>query len=164
MIAVSVRKGWVHSLITFDDSLWPLLTVKFTGVNSTQEFEAYLAKMSTYVTRGEKYISILDSGEATAAPPMDQRQRQVEWIQQHESQLRQWSLGSAFVINSPFIRLAMNIIYQIKPPPSPYMVVGDIKLARTWAADRFRDEGLMLPSVLIRSHYGLIGNKAAGAR
>jgi hypothetical protein len=151
-------------MITFDDSLWPLLTVTFTGVNSMQEFEAYLAKLSTYAQRGEKYIALFDSSAATTAPSMEQRQRQVEWIQQHEAHLRNCSLGSAFVIKSPFIRLALNIIYQIRPPPSPYLVVGDISTARGWAADRFREAGMTLPSVLIRSHYGLMGGKVAAAR
>jgi hypothetical protein len=151
-------------LITFDDSLWPLLNVKFTGANSNEEFEGYLSKMSEFLARQQHLITIFDSSEATASPSMEQRQRQVEWLTQNEEQLRQWSLGSAFVIKSPVIRLAMNVIYTLKQPPSPYTVTGDVQAARIWAADRFRDAGMNLASVLVRTHYGLVVNKAAGAR
>jgi hypothetical protein len=151
-------------LITFDDSMWPLLNVTFTGASSNEEFEAYLATLTKYRKRKERYLTIFDSRVA-AAPSLHQRQRQVEWLKSHESETRQLSLGSAFVITSPLIRLAMNIIYQLRPPPNPYHVVGDIEVARAWAADRFHQAGLSAPAMLIRNHYGLAGgNKVAGTR
>lgn len=157
------RKG-AGPLITFDDSVWPLLNVTFTGANSNEEFEAYLATLTKYRKRKERYLTIFDSRVA-AAPTLHQRQRQVEWLKTHEAETRQLSLGSAFVITSPLIRLAMNIIYQLKPPPNPYHVVGDIEVARAWAADRFQQAGMSAPSLLIRNHYGLGGgNKVAGTK
>jgi hypothetical protein len=133
-------------LITFDDSMWPLLTVTFSGVSSAQDFDAYLSGMTAYLGRGEKYLCILDSSRSSVAPTLEQRQRQVDWVQRNESLLRQRSIGTAFVITSPFIRLALNIMYQLKPLPTPYTVAGDLKVARVWAAERFRAAGLPLPS------------------
>jgi hypothetical protein len=137
------------ALISFDDSQWPLLTVTFSGTNSTQAIDAYLSRMSAYLGRGEKYLCILDTRALTAAPTMEQRQRQVDWLQRNEGALRQYSLGSAFVITSPFVRLALNIMYQLKPLPNPHTIVGDIQGARAWAAGRFRAAGLVPPSALL---------------
>jgi hypothetical protein len=134
-------------LITFDDTSWPLLTVAFEGKNSTQDIEAYLARLSDYLRRGEKHVVILDARGLNTAPTLEQRQRQVVWIQANLSALRQRSLGNAFVITSPFIRLAMNIMYQLQPLPTPYTVVGDIKVARSWALGRLREAGVPLPQV-----------------
>ncbi|MFL5357495.1 hypothetical protein [Archangium sp.] len=133
-------------MITFDDSQWPLLRVTFSGTSSSQVFAAYLSRMSAYLNRGEKYLAILDTRAETTAPTMEQRQLQVEWIQRHEVALRQRSLGTAFIITSPFIRLALNIIYQLKPLPCPHTIVSDLQAARDWAAGRFRAAGLVLPT------------------
>lgn len=133
-------------MISFDDSQWPLLTVTFSGTSSSQVFDAYLSRMSAYLNRGEKYLALLDTRAETAAPTMEQRQRQVQWIQRHEAALRQYSLGTAFVITSPFIRLALNIMHQLKPLPCPHTIVGDLQSARDWAAGRFRAAGVVHPS------------------
>jgi hypothetical protein len=123
-----------------------LLTVTFSGKSSLQVFDSYLSRMTAYLNRGEKYLAILDAKGQSTAPTMKQRQRQVEWIQHHEVALRQRSLGTAFIITSPFIRLALNIMYQLKPLPSPHTIVGDLQVARDWAAGRFRGAGLVFPS------------------
>ena len=147
-------------MITFDDSRWPLLTVGFTGTNSAQDFDAYLSKLTGYMNRGDKYLCILDTRSLTTPPTLEQRQRQVEWIRQNAATLRQRSLGTAFVITSPFIRLAMNIMYQLQPLPNPYTIVGDIKVAHTWALERFRAAGITLPAPR-PSGQGLSGGDAA---
>jgi len=134
-------------LISFDDSSWPLLTVSFTGKNSLQDIEAYLARSAEYLQRGDKHVVILDARDLTTAPTLEQRQRQVAWIQANLAALRQRSLGNAFVITSPFIRLAMNIMYQLQPLPTPYTIVGDIKVARSWAVGRLQAAGLPPPTV-----------------
>ncbi|WP_375766799.1 hypothetical protein NR798_34650 [Archangium gephyra] len=136
-------------MITFDDSQWPLLSVTFTGTLSAQEFDDYLSKMTASLSRGEKYLSLLDTRGLSSAPGMEQRQLLVAWVRRNEPALRQLLLGSAFVITSPFIRLAMNIMCQLKPMPSPYTIVGDLKVARAWTAERFRAGGLVPPASLL---------------
>jgi hypothetical protein len=150
-------------LISFDDSQWPLLTVSFTGTMSAQEFDAYLSSMTASLNRGEKYVSILDTRGLSTAPTLEQRQRLVGWVRRNESALRQRVLGSAYVITSPFVRLAMNIMCQLKPLPCPHTIVGDIKVARAWSAERFRAAGLPPPFSLLESR-GLASTGSWGGR
>ena len=138
-------------MITFDDSLWPLLTVTLTGTNSAQDFDTFQSKMTAYLNRGEKYLCIIDTSDLLSAPSMERRQRHVDWIRRNELALRQRMLGCAFVITSPFVRLALNIVFQLKPLPCLYTNVGDVKVARAWAVERFRAAGLPIPSPLIRN-------------
>lgn len=150
-------------MISFDDSQWPLLTVTFSGTSSPQVFDAYLARMTAYLERGEKCLAILDSRAQRTAPTMEQRQLQVQWIQRNEEALRQCSLGTAFVITSPFIRLALNIMYQLKPLPCPHTLVGDLQAARDWAAGRFRAAGLAFPSPQVETQrLGGMGARGRG--
>jgi len=146
-------------VITLDDSQWPLLLVTFSGTSSAQDFDVYLSQLSAALGRGEKYLCILDSSQS-AAPTLEQRQRLVQWVQRNESALRQRSIGSAYVITSPFVRLAMNIMYQLKPPPMPHVIVADIKVARAWAAGRFRAAGLPVPSAMLEAQ----GSASTGGR
>jgi hypothetical protein len=136
-------------LITLDDSQWPLLRVTFSGTLSAPEFDSYMSKMAAYLGRGEKYLILLDTRGLSVAPTLEQRQRLVNWVRQSEPAMRQRLLGCAFVITSPFIRLAMNIMCQLKPLPCPYTIVGDLKVASAWSAERFRATGFMPPASLL---------------
>jgi hypothetical protein len=138
--------------------LWPLLTVKFVGTTSDIEFELYLEKMSGYLQRGEKYVCLYDS-TAMKDSPMVHRQRQLEWLKEKDTQLRQWMIGTGFIITSPVIRLAMNVIYQLNKPPCPYTAVSNTKAALEWASERFKAEGQMVAAMLIRTR-ALVQNTA----
>ena len=147
-------------MVKFDDSLWPLLTVTFDGGHSDAEFDAYLETLGGYLARGEKYVTLFDAQKAES-PSLQHRKRQADWIRQHEDAIRARQIGAVFVITSPLVRMALNVIYTMRPPPFPYAVVGDLASAREWAAESFRKAGLVLPSVLIRSHYGLARERQA---
>lgn len=146
-------------MVSFDDSLWPLLVVKFIGTTSDLEFEAYLEKMSGYLKRETRYVCIIDSTDMKDSP-MVHRQRQVEWLQANDALLRRWTVGTGFVITSPVSRLAMNVITQLSKPASPQTAVATLQLAMEWAAERFKAENLLLPVMLIRTR-GLLQNAAA---
>jgi hypothetical protein len=134
-------------MISFDDSLWPLLTVSFVGSNSLQDLDAYLATLEGYLHRGERYAVIFDTLRLTTAPSLELRQRQIDWNRKNTPLLRQRSLGTAFVITSPFIRLGLSIMYQVSPPPTPYTVVGELEAARRWVSTCFRSAGLPPPGL-----------------
>lgn len=148
-------------MVQFDDSLWPLLVVKFVGTTSDQEFEAYLTRMTGYLQRGDKHICIYDSTEMKDSP-LVHRQKQLEWLKANDALLRQWMIGTGFVITSPIIRLAMNVISQLNKPPCPQTATPTMQAALEWAAERFKAENLMLPAMLIRTR-GLL-QSVAGKR
>ena len=110
--------------------------------------------MSDYLARQEKYLCVLD-GTYMKTSPMNHRQMQVEWLQSNDTQLRKWLVGTAFVITSPLVRLAMNVISTLNKPPCPATNVATREQALAWAADRFRDEGQTLASVRVRTHFNL---------
>lgn len=158
-----VRKGWVVPLVSFDDSLWPLMVVKFDGETSDAEFDVYLKRMSEYLNRQEKYVCLYDT-TAMKSSPMNHRQMQVEWLQRNDAPLRKWMLGTGFVITSPLMRLAMNVISTLNRPPCPSTNVATMDQALSWAADRFRDEGQTLASVRIRTHHNLVSGKRSAQK
>ncbi|MFY0578071.1 hypothetical protein ACN28S_30490 [Cystobacter fuscus] len=126
--------------IVFDDSLWPLLVSRFEGQVSDEAYEEYLLQGALYLRRGEPYVSVLDTARL-ALPTARQRQRQFEWLRQHEQPMRELLLGCAFIITSPFIRMTMSTVFHLMPMPTPYVAVQDMARAVTWATDRLRDAG-----------------------
>jgi hypothetical protein len=126
--------------ILFDDSLWPLLVSRFEGQVSDEAYEAYLHQGALYLQRGEPYVSVLDMVRLSL-PTTRQRQRQFEWLRQHERLMHEQLLGCAFIITSPLIRLTLSTVFHVMPLPTPYVAVQDMARAVTWAASRLEDAG-----------------------
>ena len=137
--------------ITFDESLWPLTISRFRGAVSDAQYEEYLARGTAYLQRGEPYVSIVDMGQL-AMPTAAQRQRQAEWVMEHEALMRELLLGCALVITSPFIRLAVSAILHLRPMPTPYVVVPDTAAGMVWTQARLHEAGLSESAGRIRQH------------
>jgi hypothetical protein len=135
--------------IIYDDSHWPLLLSRFQGMATDAEYEHYLSQGTAYLKRGEPYVSVCDMARLTT-PTAFQRQRQAEWLTEHEPLLRERMLGCALIITSPFIRLALSAIFHIRPMPMPYTIVADRASGLRWALERLEQAGLQSASQRLR--------------
>lgn len=147
--------------ITFDDSLWPLLVVKFVGAPTNQQQEAYLAQLRAYLQQGDRYVSILDT-RLLRMMTSEQRVRQAEFIKENEGLLRRVTLGSASIVTSPLIRLAASVFLHLKPMPTPYYIAPTLPQAAGWAAERLELAGLSEASERVRHHFGLVAERRVG--
>jgi hypothetical protein len=143
--------------ISFDDSLWPLLVVRFTGVPATAQVAAYLEQLTRYLERSEPYATLLDTREMTGTGPSEQRHLQVEWMKRHEARLEALSLGCAFVVTSPLVRLAVSVVFFLKPTRRPYLVTGNLPEAAAWTASILEQSGQGLAARRVRAHFSLPG-------
>jgi hypothetical protein len=140
-------------VIIFDDSLWPLLKLRFVGAHTSEQFEQYLLRLEAYLRQPGPCMVLLDVNAASV--PLDQCRQQAEWMHANQALLREKVLGLAFVSSSTRSRLSLNVILHLKPVPISHTLVPDTRAAAEWAADRFADAGLLLPSVRVRQHFGL---------
>jgi hypothetical protein len=152
-----------QSDIQLDDSLWPLLLVRFKGVPTTPQVEAYLAGMTSFLERGEPYVSLLDSSGMTGMGPAEQRHMQAAWLKQHDEKLRVLSQGTAFVITSPLVRLAVSVVFHIKPKQTPYLIAATLPEAAAWAAHQLAAAGLHLAAERVRQRFGLGPSQSTGS-
>lgn len=128
-----------------DLSRQPLFVVTFDGVSTDAEFRAYLDETTRImITRKSPTVTIVDSRGSSRVPP-SQRKMQADWINQYSNLLAKWSLGTAFVIDSPLVRGALTAIFWLQRLPMEYVVVGTRAEAERWAAERLRSVGLELP-------------------
>ncbi|AKI98535.1 hypothetical protein ATI61_12267 [Archangium gephyra] len=141
-------------MILFEDTLWPLLHLKFVGEHTPAQYEEYLTRLEKSLRRPEPCLVIIDTNVAQSVP-LSHCRRQAEWCREHEALVREKVLGVAFVVNSTLARLSLNVVVQLAPMPVPYTFVSHARAAAEWAAERFSDRGLLQPSVRVRQHFGL---------
>lgn len=149
----------MSAIITFDDSLWPLLILRANGVMTDKQYEEFLIRSSTFVERGERYVSITDIAQV-GIPSAAQRAMQVEWLRKHDAELRERVLGNASIITSASVRLSLSLIFHIKPLPMPNAAVSDMDSALLYVLGKLEENGLRSDAERIRHHFGLPGSRA----
>lgn len=149
----------MSAIIMFDDSRWPLLILRVAGPMTDKQFGEFLARSNTYLERGEKYVSIFDVAQA-GLPSAVQRQMQAEWIRKQEPLLRERVLGNANIITSAPIRLALSLIFHLKPLPMPYAAVADMDSALRFVIGKLEEGGFGAEAERIRRDFGLPGIRA----
>jgi len=139
---------------SIDDAFWPLLVIRTHGSPTDAQYQDYLDTMTRYLRRGEAYTSIIDLSHAGVSTP-EQRRLLAEWCRENDGLLRERLLGTAFVVASAFQRLLVNVVFHLKPPTQPHLVVSRRELAFPWAADRLEAAGLAGPAARVRRHPAL---------
>ncbi|WNG45447.1 hypothetical protein F0U60_16065 [Archangium minus] len=139
--------------VTFDDSLWPLLTIRYVGTMSDMEYEESLSRLSSFLHRREPFFFIIDTSRS-GTPNNSQRQRQVEWSRAHEGLERTWGRGTAFIVTSPFVRAAMSLFFHVRPPGTPYVITSDMGSALAWILARMEATGFTEEAARVRHQFG----------
>jgi hypothetical protein len=140
--------------ITFDDSLWPMLIIRFSGMPSMEQVEEYLARRLEYMRREEPHVILYDTRQARLLPT-ELRQRHVDWMREHK-ELRELTVrGNALILTSPFLQLTLHVVIHMWPTQVPYRVVTHESAAAAWCADRLQGLGLPEAATRIRHHYRL---------
>ena len=143
---------------TYDDSFWPLLLIRLEGELSDQEFEKFFAHGHATLERRERYASLFDLSRM-ALPSAEQRQQLVTFSKEIEPLLREYLLGSAFVITSPFLRLTLSLVFHLARTTAPHVVVPTEASGVEWALTRLHQSGFSAQAGHIRLHYFPAGQK-----
>lgn len=136
-----------------DDSLWPLLIVRFIGAPSLEDLEEYLAKRLMYLERYQPHVIVYDARE-TRMFSNALIQRHVAWSKQHEALRRGTVKASAVVITSPLIRMAASTFLHFLPSKTPSRFCASVPEAVNWLADWLRKEGHTVQANQARQRFG----------
>lgn len=142
----------MSAIITFDDSLWPLVLTRAQGVPSDEDIKEYHARSLSYARRGEKYVTISDLSQLGMLSAT-QRRRQAEYLQENAALLHEYLLGNASIIDSTPLRLALYAILPFRRMPMPFVVVADMDSAVRYALGRLEESGLGDAAARIRHHF-----------
>ncbi len=141
--------------IEIDDSLWPLLTIRYRGITTTSQYAELLAARSRYLDRHERHLILHDMSQSSSSNSAEQRRLQVEWTKQEDARMRQWVVGIAFVTDSLPLRLLLSVIYHVRPLTTPHAIFPRVSEALPWIVAQLRQSGLKLGGPSLLEHFGL---------
>jgi hypothetical protein len=142
----------MSATLTFDDSLWPLVIFRVTGVMTSSQFEEFLVRSASFLERGEPYVSITDVRHA-GMPPLEHCRKLAEWLEANEDRLRERVLCNAILATSAPLRLSMSLVFHLKPQPMPHRAVSDMESALQFALDKLREAGRFSDAERLQQHF-----------
>lgn len=124
--------------IRIEAAAFPLVIVRWQGINSDAEVAAYLSAMTEVVRRPQRKVIIYDALQA-AIPTSTHRRMQGEWLKQNQSVIERLGAGTAFVLESAIMRGALTAVFWISPVPNGHVVTASVEEALAWARARLHD-------------------------
>lgn len=137
-----------------EGSLWPLLRVKLGRNATAAEFETYLEVRDQWLERCEPHVCILDVRDVHL-PPTQLRLRYTAWLIEREAEMRRWSLGNVYVIQSPEVRMMMSLMRHSAHLAMPFVVTDTLPPGAAWAAARLQEAGLAQAATRVRAAHGI---------
>jgi hypothetical protein len=128
-----------------DESRWPLVVYTALGDQTEEEFEAYLADADAVLARRERHGVIFDGRRAAPIGPK-LRKRQVEWLRQHDRQLKAQVVALGMLLSSPVQRGVFRAILWMNPLPYPYSIEVRFEAARRFVCQHLERSGCPVPA------------------
>ncbi len=152
----AVPKPGMHEFgLTFDDSTWPLLYVRYPSKPLDDDgFEHFITRYTGFVERREHFATLFDSRGPATAITAQQRKRLTEWFEVTGPLANEYHFGIALLISSALVRGALNAVTWLAPIPVPVKSFGSIAEAGPWVREIFAVQGLpMTPAmgILLRA-------------
>jgi hypothetical protein len=117
---------------------FPVVLVTFTGEKPTPvTFAQYLQDVRNCYSKGEKLTLIFDATHV-GFPGFTYQKIQAEWLKVNESLMKEYCMGTAYVIPSVVIKWALNLIFFLQSQPVPYIVCANLDEARQWAQQQLQ--------------------------
>lgn len=120
-----------------DTSKFPIVVVTFTGKKATLEnFTLYLEELISIYEVQEKLALIFDATTAIV-PGLKFQKLQADWLKENESLMKNYCIGTAYVIPNFLIRGVLNIIFSFQRQPVPYTICLALEEANKWIEEKF---------------------------
>jgi len=128
----------------FDDSEWPLITLRQVGSDENVDIEDMLAGLTRRLSRGRCAV-VFDTTQSHY-PSVGQAQRfaQLEgaWLRQNQPLIARNVVGVAFIITNPAVRFILTSVLLIASLPTGHIVTAEMAEARLYCLGRLRTPSL----------------------
>lgn len=144
--------------IITNERFWPVVLHTFEGNLSESEFDCYIDRLDAILGRKRSYVTVVDTTPVGLTSRL-QRSKQADWIKRNTENLKNTSLGTAFVIASPVVRALLSAMLWIQPLPHPYVVTETLADALLWSCRQLQTAGVQIPLGLLQSEIQPVGGK-----
>ncbi len=119
-----------YAIVETDE--FPMVTVRFTGNAANQEnFSTYLKELKEIYDQ-KKEVAILFDASLAVFPGITYQKQQALWLKENEDLMKEYCLGTAYVIPNLIIRNVLKAIFKFQKQPIPYYVSSEISEAEDW--------------------------------
>ena len=117
---------------------FPLVIVRFTGEKANnQNFKEYLSHLDEVYLRRQKIALIFDATNASL-PGLKYQKLQASWLKANTPLLKEYCLGTAYIIHSSAVKAILRMIFFLTPQPVPYNLFIEEEGARAWVGSLFQ--------------------------
>lgn len=127
--------------VRFDRTTFPLISITFTGARATDEnFKVYLDGLEANYERQEKLVLLFDA-EKALFPGLSYQKQQGQWMKAHDTTIRKYCCGIAYVVPDLFLRKALELIFAIGANPVPFKVFKNRQEGERWLRKQLEQTG-----------------------
>ena len=118
---------------------FPYVVVTFTGNAANQEnFSLYLSELKEIYDK-KKEVTILFDASKAVFPGISFQKKQATWLTENEKLMKDYCLGTAYVIPNLIIRNVLKTIFKFQKQPVPYYVSSEFSEAEDWLNERLNN-------------------------
>ena len=128
------------TVLTIDDSLWPLVIYRLQGVMTDAQCQELMERTNAFLARPERYVCVADLSGAGIAPT-EQRRVLADWIRGLQPVIRERVQAHVTLITSAPIRLVVSAIFHLRPLPVPHITAAHMDAALPFVLAQLRDAG-----------------------
>ena len=121
---------------TIDSSNHPIINVTFTGEQATDDnFPFYMQEVKAVYELQKKVAIVFDATNAVF-PAMKYQKMQADWLKENEQLMKDFCLGTAYIIPNLIIRNVLKAIFAFQTQPVAYLVCKNRTDAQIWINEK----------------------------
>jgi hypothetical protein len=126
----------MNKYATVDSSKNPIIEVVFTGEQANDDnFPFYMQEVKAVYKQRQKVAIIFDASNAVL-PALKYQKMQGDWLKENEQLMKDYCLGTAYIIPNIIIRNVLKAIFTFQKQPVDYMVCKNSDDANSWVNDK----------------------------
>ena len=119
-----------------DSSNHPNIKVVFTGEQANDDnFLFYMQEVKAVYEQKQKVAIIFDASNAVM-PAIKYQKMQGDWLKENEQLMKDYCLGTAYIIPNLIIRNVLKAIFTFQKQPVEYLVCKNIEDANIWVKNK----------------------------
>jgi hypothetical protein len=114
----------------------PIIKVVFTGEQANDDnFPFYMQEVKDVYEQKQNVAIIFDATNAVL-PAIKYQKMQAEWLKENEQLMKDYCLGTVYIIPNLIIRNVLKTIFTFQSQPVPYLVCKSKNVAEVWVNEQ----------------------------
>ena len=122
-----------------DSSNHPNIKVVFTGEQANDDNFPFYMQQVKAVYEQQKKVAILFDASNAVMPALKYQKMQGDWLKENEQLMKDYCLGTAYIIPNLIIRNVLKAIFTFQKQPVDYLVCKTLNEAQIWTNEKLKN-------------------------